>query len=286
MPAVSDDPLLDEFAHHLHQQGYKHSTMQEARASCRRFLADLKQQGLTLEQVTPDILEAYLTAQLHLFQQRHQRLPYGIRPWRRRFNQGIPGLLRYTLGQWPPKPVPTSALEAFYHQLTQDYAQWLCDMRGLAPQTITGLQAEAKRFLNWLSQSEPDCPLRDLSVAQVDTWLTDRLADKHRRSKAQMVDSLRSFLRWLHHQEFTTRDLATTLIAPSQYALEKLPSALSREEIDRVLEKTKHDQTPHGLRDFAILTLLATYGLRAGEIVALRLEDVNWRRERLVILRP
>jgi integrase len=71
--------------------------------------------------------------------------------------------------------------------------------------------------------------------------------------------------------------------APSLYALETLPSALSPQDIDRVLDQTQHDQTPKGLRDFAILTLLALYGLRAGEIVALRLEDVHWRDERLCI---
>ena len=58
---------------------------------------------------------------------------------------------------------------------------------------------------------------------------------------------------------------------------------LSRDDIDRVLQQTQHDQTPRGLRDFAIFTLLATYGLRAGEIVTLRLEDVDWRGERLFI---
>jgi integrase len=47
---------------------------------------------------------------------------------------------------------------------------------------------------------------------------------------------------------------------------------MSHQDIDRVLDQAQHDQTPKGLRDFAILTLLALYGLRAGEIVALRLE--------------
>ena len=283
MHAISNEPLLDEFEKHLRQQGYERKTMQQARASCRRFLAYLKQHGLPLEQVTPDILDTYLTAQLHLFQQRHQRLPQDRIPWRHQFTYGIPGFLQYTLGQWPPKPMPTSGDEAFYDQLAHDYAQWLCDVRGLSPQTITGLQDEAKRFLNWLLRLELNGTLGDLSVAQVDAWLTYRLADKRRPTKARLVYSLRSFLRWLHHQAFTARDLAAVVNTPSRYALEHLPSALSDEEIDRVLEQTRHDETPKGLRDFAILTLLAVYGLRAGEIATLRLEDVDWRGQRLFI---
>ena len=47
----------------------------------------------------------------------------------------------------------------------------------------------------------------------------------------------------------------------------------------QVLEVTREDRSPIGLRDYAILTLLATYGLRAAEIVRLRLEDLDWRRE-------
>jgi site-specific recombinase XerD len=57
MHAVSNEPLLDEFEEHLRQQGYKRKSIQLARPSCRRFLAYLKQHGLPLEQVTPDILD-------------------------------------------------------------------------------------------------------------------------------------------------------------------------------------------------------------------------------------
>jgi hypothetical protein len=42
---------------------------------------------------------------------------------------------------------------------------------------------------------------------------------------------------------------------------------------------TRQDRSPKGRRDLAISTLLATYGLRAGEITALRLDDIDWRRE-------
>jgi integrase len=49
------------------------------------------------------------------------------------------------------------------------------------------------------------------------------------------------------------------------------------------LEQTKNDASPMGLRDYAMLQLLATYGLRSGEVRNLLLEDIDWRAESLRI---
>jgi integrase/recombinase XerD len=283
MHTVSTDQWLSDFEDALRQQGYARKTRQRALATCRRWLAFLAQHGITLEQVTPGVLEAYLGEQLRRYQQRHQRLPQGMNPWRQLFSRGLTPFLRYALGQWPPPPTPASDRDAFCSRIGDDYARWLADVRGLSPHTIAGLQAEARRFLRWLDASEPVRSLRELSVTEMDAWLLCRLADKRRSTKAQLVHALRGFLRWLHDQGLVTRDLAAAITAPSQYAFESLPCALSGEDIDRVLEHTQHDHTARGLRDFAMLTLLATYGLRAGELVHLQLDDVDWRGERLCI---
>ncbi len=66
----------------------------------------------------------------------------------------------------------------------------------------------------------------------------------------------------------------------ANYALESIPSALRPEEIHAVEQVTRKDQSPKGLRDYAIVLLLSTYGLRAGEITRLRLDDIDWRADR------
>jgi integrase len=58
---------------------------------------------------------------------------------------------------------------------------------------------------------------------------------------------------------------------------------LRHEEVQKILEITRRDRSRTGLRDYALLILLAIYGLRAGEIVALRLEDINWKKESLYV---
>ncbi|MBZ2401155.1 tyrosine-type recombinase/integrase, partial [Erwinia amylovora] len=70
---------------------------------------------------------------------------------------------------------------------------------------------------------------------------------------------------------------------PMLYAYEDVPSTLERSQIAAVLATTQEDRSPRGLRDYAILQLLATYGLREGEICRLRLDDVDWRAESLRI---
>jgi integrase len=77
--------------------------------------------------------------------------------------------------------------------------------------------------------------------------------------------------------------LAPQIIAPTLYLYETIPSALSPDQISAVLKTTREDRSPMGLRDFAILLLLSTYGMRAGEITRLRLEDIDWRAENLHI---
>jgi site-specific recombinase XerD len=67
------------------------------------------------------------------------------------------------------------------------------------------------------------------------------------------------------------------------YAYESIPSTLSSDQIATVLKTARRDQSPMGLRDYAILHLLSTYGLRAGEISHLRLDDIDWRAETLRI---
>lgn len=67
------------------------------------------------------------------------------------------------------------------------------------------------------------------------------------------------------------------------YAYENVPSILERSQIDMVLEATSRDKSPRGLRDHAILLMLAIYGLRQGEICNLQLDDIDWRTDSLRI---
>jgi integrase len=79
------------------------------------------------------------------------------------------------------------------------------------------------------------------------------------------------------------RDLAPLVSAPIVYRFERIPSAMTAEQIKTLLSATRSDRTPNGLRDYGILLLFATYGLRAGEVVRMRLDDINWRQDKIQV---
>ena len=69
---------------------------------------------------------------------------------------------------------------------------------------------------------------------------------------------------------------------PQFYRLSGIPRSITWEEVGRVLAGVDR-RTPCGKRDWAILLLLVTYGLRGREVAALTLDDIDWKRERLAV---
>lgn len=276
--ALSHEMWFAQFDGYLHQQGYQAQTAHRYRTVCWQFLQYLQERDLVLEQVDPTTLEAYLQIQCQRYEQRHGRAP---RHAHHLFGRGITLLLRLVHGHWPPPLPPTSPQACFQQQVCEGYAQWLARYRGLAPRTIAIRQTRGQQLLAWLSARGTPVHLADLSVADLDAYLADQALTLRRSTRADLTCSLRDFLRYLYAHELITQDLAPTVLSPTLYAFERLPAALTPEEVQAVLEQARQDRTPIGLRNYAILLLLATYGLRAGEVVRLRIEDIDWRNEGL-----
>src|SRR5262245_8535558 len=275
-PRVSHEEWLARFDGYLHQQGYRARSMRQYRTVCRQFLQYLHAQALTLEQGDPATLEAYVQFQSQRYVQQHGRAPHAAH---HRFNRGITGLLRLVHGRWPPPTPPTTPRERFQQQVCAGYAQWLAAARGLTPRTIAVRQARGQKFLVWLAAQGTPERLCELTVADLDADLAAQVPRLRRSTRADLTCSLRDFLRYLYAHGLIARDLAPAVMSPTLYAFERLPAALTSDEVQAVLESACQDQTPIGLRNYAILLLLATYGLRAGEVVRLRLEDLDWRHE-------
>lgn len=190
-------------------------------------------------------------------------------------------LLRLVQGRWPPEAVPANPIEEFHACLSNEYAQWLTESRGLAAETISGHRAIASRLLGWLGERAASAALAQLTIKDIDSFVEAQTTTLRRTTRKSMALYLRSFLRYLHGRGLLDRDLSPAIIAPRVYALESIPSALSAEDVEAVLKTARQDRSVKGRRDLAILTLLSTYGLRAGEITALRLDDIDWRREQV-----
>jgi integrase/recombinase XerD len=186
--------------------------------------------------------------------------------------------LRLVHGQWPPAIRPTCAGDEVRFSICDEYEIWLHEERGLACSSVAALTWEARNFLAWQIDHELD-GLADLSVADIDRYMDLRAPKLTRCSLKSVAERLRALLRYLHITGRVTTDLSGHVLAPTLYAYEGVPSVLDRGQIIAVLESAETDKSPAGLRDYAILQLLAAYGLRSGEIRHLRIEDIDWRTE-------
>ena len=240
------------------------------------FLDYLGQRGIPIADVVDGQIEQYLRHAIVQFQKQRGRRPSGR--WHEVPRSGIHALLRLAHSQWPPAIKPTCVADAARFAICDEYEIWLRKERGLACSSVAALMWEARNFLALQIDRGID-GLMDLSISDVDRYMDLRAPKLTRCSLKAVAERLRSLLRYLHTTGRVTTDLSGHVIAPLLYAYEGVPSVLNRGQIVTVLESVKKDKTSAGLRDHAILQLLATYGLRSGETRHLRIEDIDWRTE-------
>jgi site-specific recombinase XerD len=178
------------------------------------------------------------------------------------------------LGRWQtPVLVPPP-----YADRIAAFRDYMSRERGLAPATVTRRCWVAQKFLDRLAQKRR--PLDRVTALQVDDALIHALGEGRlaRISIHSYATALRAFFRFAEANGWCRRGLAESIRGPRLFAQEGLPSAPSWDDVCRLLATTEGDE-PQAIRDRAILLLLTTYGCRAGEVVSLRLEDIDWQRE-------
>jgi integrase/recombinase XerD len=165
-------------------------------------------------------------------------------------------------------------------QLVQDYCEYLLRERGLAAGSVGRREEIARRFL-----SERPEPIREalgnLSAADITAFV---LRESTRRSEAStrtVIDGLRSLLHYLHVEGWTPTALgqAVPSVARRQHSL---PRQLEAGHVAALLENCDRASAV-GVRDYAILTLLARLGLRVAEVTRLKLDDVDWSAGELLV---
>jgi site-specific recombinase XerD len=280
---ISDDGWLSRLTEHLQKERYHRHIVARWTAVAHHFLVYLGERGTRVEDAQPSDVAGYLRQERRRYVRRHHHRSPSISGWQNSHTGGIHMLLRLVQGSWPPPTRSLTAHDQFRVTVAEEYAAWMQDRRGLATETCSDRCEEVRRFLGWLGPRGTVVHLRQLEVADLDAYVTSRAASLRRVTVKGVTVKLRSFLRFLHATGRTTRDLSVTIVGPRVYADEAIPSALQVDDVTRVLEATRRDRSAIGRRDYAILMLLAKYGLRAGEVTALRLDDLDWRRDRLRI---
>lgn len=168
-----------------------------------------------------------------------------------------------------PAEVPSST-----DLLIARFEKYLLEERGLQPNTIRSIASKARVFL------DKTLGRRKSSVAQLQpkdvlNFMVSYSKGRHPATAARMASALRSFCRFLHEHGETKTNLVPAVPSVAHWQLSKLPKHLSVDQVDKLL-KTCDRGTPIGKRDYAILLLISRLGLRVGEVVNLRLEDIDW----------
>jgi integrase/recombinase XerD len=162
------------------------------------------------------------------------------------------------------------------------FFEYLVAERGLRPDSVRHYAHHLHRFEAYLGRVGVQ-DLQELSPALLSAFAAERSATG--LAKTSVRDGcgvLRVFLRYARREGLIGRDLSMTVEWPQVYRLSSIPRSISWTEVGRVLAGVDR-RTASGKRDYAILLLLVTYGLRGREVAALTLDDIDWKRERLAV---
>lgn len=178
------------------------------------------------------------------------------------------------LGRLERRPTSVSP----YAGVVTAFADFMRVERGLSPVTIRGRCWLVQRFLDRLDPT--DCSLCTITISQIDAALLGMLTDSgYSRDTVQTwASDLRAFFRFAEMNGWCRSGLASAIQSPRVYSQNTLPSGPSWDDVQQLLATTIGDR-PVDIRNRAILMLLAIYGLRAGEVTHLQLEDFDWEHE-------
>ncbi len=276
---------LLRFKAQAEQCGYNAHTVSMNVSALWEFFSYLRERGVAAERVRPSDVASFLRVCLRKFRKRFRRSPKNGVSWQRRYTAPINRFLRLVQPQWPPPRPLNCERDQFQHEITEGYGRWLTEINGFSRGTFEKNCRIARLFLQWLGARADREALPCLNVRDVDDFLAWRMPALRRASRYSESVSLRSFLRYLHLVKILQKDLSTALRGPIVYKHDEIPRAFTEPQIKAMLSVARRDHSPKGRRDYAMLLMLATYGLRAGEVVGLRLEDIDWRGELLHVRR-
>jgi site-specific recombinase XerD len=260
--ALRSEPLasaLETYARRLHEKGYAaHSGFVQLRLlGC--FNRWLERRGLTSKDVSPATIEQYLRGRTQSGKLRKGdsaalfRLLAILRP-------DSPGMTA------PPPTDIEIALGQFQQYLRQE--------RSLSEATVINYTPVARSFL---SERVPkgDVLCQQITVADITAFVQRQATLVTSKRAPLVVTALRSFLRYLFSRGIVAVDLSTCVPTIATWSLSRVPRFLAGEQIQKILSSCDKETTL-GKRDYALLLLLARLGLRAGEVVALTLDDFDW----------
>lgn len=256
------EKYISSFAARLVAQGYPRKSIEYKVRLVAHFGEWVSQQNLNLQALSPKIVEEFLL---------HRSIKLIIRT-------GDTGTLIRFMEFLKEKGVLSSPPKQLQPEqelpIDQRFKRYLDRERGLVQSTVAGYLFLIQKFLS-ATFGEGLMRLEELCAANVTGFILLYARDMAPRTASVMVTALRSFFRFLRFEGIIEVDLAGAALTVSNRRLTEVPKSLEPDDVDTLLACSKCEGEI-GLRDYAILLLLSRLGLRAGEVVSLTLDDLDW----------
>lgn len=253
-------PYAHGFGAELLRQGYSPLSA----ANLLRLMADLSRwlgsRGMAVGELTDEQVDAFVAS-------RRER---GYVHWLSR--RGVAPLMGYLRGLGVVSPPVAVEEPGPVERLLADYRRYLRDERALAAGTVRRYEGEARVFVT----GRGEAGLAGVTAGEVSDFVVGRCAGCCRGSAKYVVTVMRSLLRFGFVSGRVDVDLSAAVPSVAGYRDAGLPKALAPQQVSALLDGCDRDRAV-GRRDFAILTVLARLGLRACEVAALELSDIDWR---------
>jgi site-specific recombinase XerD len=177
------------------------------------------------------------------------------------------------------EPLKTQSRE----KLKEEYRTYLSRQRGLANKTIYKYSTFADRFLDFKFGDAPD-ELAKITGYDIAGFLQSLSGRVRSSPDKTMASGMRSLFRFLFQNEKIGTNLALGIPSISQKYAHRIPYHLTPAQVEELLEAVRTFKTSiYGKRNYAMVILLARLGLRSPEVIAMRLDDINWRNGEILI---
>jgi len=168
-----------------------------------------------------------------------------------------------------------------YQLLLDAYLKWMRRNQHASDGTLELRCHSITRFLRWMGPEATPEGLSGLTAERIEDFFLSYAQGMGQSARRSMQSALRTFLRFCLHQGYIDRPLDLAVPTLRTYKLATVPRGITGAETQRILRCINRSNHV-GRRDYAIVQLLYTYGVRGGQVRALQLEDIDWVHDQIL----
>jgi len=255
-------PYLDRFIKELYEKGYSKLTINGYYNSIAHFGTWLQKKSVSLEEIDYTVVEKF---------ERHRcRCPGARRA--RRISHKYACRVKYFVSYLFKQEIITPKFQLMKkktHPFLEEFKKSLIS-RGLSIKTIKTYEYSIQMLLPLLGRSPGK-----YNAKKIKQVICDVAKQKSRCQIKKLTTALKAYLRFLIIKKACHSDLDTAVPTVAEWKLSSLPKYITVNELKRVIASCDL-HTKQGLRDRAIILLLSRLGLRAGDVINMQMDDIDW----------